>query len=153
MKYKITNRTNQREFIVDTEFIDGDIDTWVLQKVKAYGDDPIVDIIESDSEVYQRKIGVHVDMLWKACSDYVANNAFDGLGASRIVVWINEKPENLALQAAIAACLEWTDAVWFDYYKRKKLVTVDEEPNCDYSNHGLPPYSFSQIAELASGVA
>ena len=150
MKYKITNRENRREFIVNTEFIDVTIEDWVSSKVTVYGDEPTIDIIETEEEVNDKKLNVNLERLWKACSDYVASNAFDGLGASRIAVWINEKPENLALQAAIAASLEWSDAVWFDYYQRKQIVTADSEPNLDFSNHGLPPYSFSEIAMLAS---
>lgn len=48
------------------------------------------------------------------------------------------------------AVSQWLEALWLEYYRRKAGITIDGDPDCDFSEMGEMPYSVPElIAEVA----
>jgi hypothetical protein len=96
------------------------------------------DIIAAFPTIYDNKYA----RLWQAAHEYEFAS-INGSALSLLVLGVmQQKPLSLAIQA-------WLTDLWSEYYKRKAAVTVDAEPDLDYSTVGQMPCTIPEFtAEL-----
>jgi hypothetical protein len=83
-------------------------------------------------EKYQR--------LWEAASAWERRN-ISGVALSLLTLGVSQgKPKSLAVAA-------WADRLWNDtYYPRKALISLEVEPDCDFSVVGDMPFSVPELS-------
>lgn len=78
--------------------------------------------------------------LWAAADAYIYAT-INGVAIAMLSLGVAQgKPKALAIAA-------WCDSIWSEYYIRKAAITVDTEPNLDFSNFGDKPYTVLELRE------
>lgn len=94
-------------------------------------------------ESNQKNINKKTADLWAAADAYIYAT-INGVALSILALGVSQsKPKALAVAA-------WCDSVWAEYYARKAGISVDSDPNLDFSSMGDKPYS---VIELKDEVA
>lgn len=107
-------------------------------------------IEEWEAESIAKKNVAYDKSLKSICESYQHNegecntNFFALLTSSRGVA----KSLNVPLGPKAQACIDWCDALWLDYYSRKG----DYTKGSDFSNHGVVPYSFTEVRAESEGL-
>jgi hypothetical protein len=83
---------------------------------------------------------IKYNRLWQAAHDFEQRN-ISGVGLSILSLGVAQnKPKCLAVAA-------WSNRLWMDfYYPRKATISIDTEPDCDFSGAGEMPYSVTELA-------
>lgn len=78
--------------------------------------------------------------LWQAAHDWEQRN-ISGVGLSILSLGVAQgKPKSLAVAA-------WSNNLWMNlYYPRKALISLDTEPDCDFSAAGDMPYTVPELS-------
>ncbi len=78
--------------------------------------------------------------LWDAASAWEKKN-ISGVALSLLTLGvIQQKPRALAIAA-------WSDRLWNEtYYPRKALISLETEPDCDFSGVGDMPYTVPELS-------
>jgi len=78
--------------------------------------------------------------LWEAASAWERRN-ISGVALSLLTLGVaQQKPKALAIAA-------WSNHLWNDtYYPRKALISLDTEPDCDFSSAGDMPFSVPELS-------
>lgn len=83
--------------------------------------------------------------LWEAASAWERRN-ISGVALSLLTLGVSQgKPKSLAIAA-------WSNNLWNGlYYPRRALISLDTEPDCDFSAAGDMPYSVPELSQEVWG--
>lgn len=141
-----TGSYSDKERVIWDERINGDLPEIELGKMELVGgvlvkkNDFILSHQQYSNTKNQEAIDSKIAQLWQAANDYIFAN-INGVALSILAAGVNlQKPKALAVAV-------WSDGIWAEYYARKALVTVDGEPNLDFSGFGAIPYTVLELRE------
>ncbi len=107
------------------------------------------DIIKkTEEELYNESLPQREDELYQSCYAYQKSNIDDNLDrimqdANLIVKTTDAVIEDFPNNKANG---DWLNALWTDYYARKDALLAMLEYDCDFSNNGDVPHSYTECA-------